>query len=332
MIGDADLDFEVGDLFLRAGVAGHGRGGDLAHHAVDLAVGIGVDADARGVADLHVDDVVFVDVDARLHVLQVGDAHHFRSRELHRADHALADAAGQRADAAVRGRVDDGLRQRVVDLPQRPLGTLDLEQRRVERRLGDLVIGLRGVAVGLGKQLRLEELPRALVILLRLGQLRLVAHARRTRGIERRLLRLHLRLIAVRLDAQQELALAHCLPFLHRNLDDLTRDLGGDLHFHFRLDLAGRRDELRHRLAEGLVRGDRNRLLALARGDHPAQDQEDDDSQADEKEESLLRPLHCRPLSNGATGRRFHFSNWVFRFSRSRSRCKRNISGTAFPP
>jgi hypothetical protein len=48
------------------------------------------------------DDVVLVDVDARFHVVEIGDAHHFRAGELARADDALADAAGERADRAVR--------------------------------------------------------------------------------------------------------------------------------------------------------------------------------------------------------------------------------------
>src|SRR5207244_7200208 len=114
MIGYADLHLEVGDLFLRAGVAGHCRTGDLAHHAADSAVGIGVDVDARGVADVHVDDVVLVDVDAGLHIVEVRNAHHLGTGKLDGADHALADAAGQRAHAAVRGGVKDRLGTRVA--------------------------------------------------------------------------------------------------------------------------------------------------------------------------------------------------------------------------
>ena len=88
------------------------------------------------------------------------------------------------------------------------------------------------------------------------------------------------------------------LPFLDRDLDDFARYFRRDLHFHFRLDLSRRCDQLRHRLAEGFVRGDRDRLLALARRDHPAEDQDHDGGQTDNEEESLFRPfgLHCRPL------------------------------------
>src|SRR5436305_977199 len=243
-VGDADLHLEIRDLFLAAGVPRRGRAGDLAHDAADDAVGIGVDADARRLADVDVRYVVLVDVDDRFHVVEVCDAHHLGAGELARADDALADAAGERADRTVGRRVDDGLRQRVADLPQRPLGALDLEQRRLQRRPGHVVLRPRRIAVRLRQQLGVVEALGALVVLLRLRQLGAVAHARRACAAQGRLLRLHLRLVRVGLDADEELPAVDEVPLLHRDLDDLTRDLGRDLHLDFRLDLAGRGGEL----------------------------------------------------------------------------------------
>src|SRR5438552_5303888 len=142
-IGDANLHQEIRDLFLRAEIVRRRRAGDLAHDAGDLAVGISVDADLGDLADLHVDHVVLVDVDLRLHAAEVSDAHDFRSRELAGTDHALAEPRRQRADRAVGRRMNDGLAERVVDLLERAFGTLDGEQRRLQRGLRDVALRLR---------------------------------------------------------------------------------------------------------------------------------------------------------------------------------------------
>src|SRR5262249_5020774 len=103
LVVHADLHEEVRDFLLRAGIGRRGRAGDLAHGVADLAVGIRVDADACVVADLHVDDVVLVDVDLRFYHGEVGDVHHFRAGELAGADDALAEPAVQHGDGAVGG-------------------------------------------------------------------------------------------------------------------------------------------------------------------------------------------------------------------------------------
>ena len=44
--------------------------------------------------------------------------------------------------------------------------------------------------------------------------------------------------VDVRVDAGKQLAGDHPVPFLDRELDDLTTDFGGDLDFHLGLDSA----------------------------------------------------------------------------------------------
>src|SRR3954454_6798671 len=264
-VRDADLHLEIRDLLLRPGVVRRGGAGDLAHYSGDFAVRIRIDADAGHVADFHVDDVVLVDVDARLHVAEVRDAHDLGAGELTRADDALAEAAGEGTDRAV-GRRDNGrLRQRLIDRPQSSLGALNVEERGVERRLRDLVIRLCRFSVRLRDQLRIEERLRALIIGLGFRKLRFMLRNRRLRAAQRGLLLFNLRAIRVRLDAQQQIALAHDLPFLHRQVDDLARHLGRNLDFDLRLDLARRGDELRDVLPERLVGRHGNRLLTLLR-------------------------------------------------------------------
>jgi hypothetical protein len=49
---------------------------------VKFAIAISVDLHTRLVADFHVYDIVFVHIDARFHVAEIGHAHHFRAGEL----------------------------------------------------------------------------------------------------------------------------------------------------------------------------------------------------------------------------------------------------------
>jgi len=172
-----------------------------------LCVGVGVDADAGRVADLHVDDVVLIDVDLRFHVGQVGDAHDFGAGELARADDTLAEPRGQGADAC--RRTANGL----MVFPSASLICLSAPSDRWMSKSDvssaalamsyDVCAALRSLSEI--KVLIVEALD-ALVVLLRLGQLGAVLNAGRLRAAEGRFLRLDLRAVAVRTDAQQQIA------------------------------------------------------------------------------------------------------------------------------
>jgi hypothetical protein len=64
--------------------------------------------------------------------------------------------------------------------------------------------------------------------------------------------------------AHQQVAFADLLPLLHRQVDDLTGDLGADLHLHYRLQLAAAGHQFGEVAPLGFLGGHRHRLLAVA--------------------------------------------------------------------
>ena len=246
---DADLDLEVDRLGVRGQreqiriILRNRRRPDLGDQAVELAVGIGVDRDFRPLADLDLGHRRLVHHHHRLDLSHVGDRQKLGAGVVHRPDDgdlALLDRKSRHD--AVDGRRDRRLGERVAASGQvgdrfvhALLGRFERRLRRVERRLGLLVLGLRedvGVEVSL----------RALVVALGLlgggpGGVEVVAH-----GGEARLAALRrgrqLRLV----DLQEQLPAADVIAFLDRQVDDLPHDERREVHLPAGLDLPVGRD------------------------------------------------------------------------------------------
>ena len=197
------LHLEVRHFFLGAGARGLTGVCDLYHGAEELALAIGVDRDQRLVADLHVDDVVFIHVDTGFHVGQIGDAHHFRARKLVRRHHALTLFAVENCDRAVDRRIDCRFGKLIARLARSGFRALDFVLRAVVRRSRDIARGLGGVVFRFGNHFLGKEILRPFQVLLCFGQGRLRLKIHRLRGADRGLLLLDQSLIGVRFDLEQ---------------------------------------------------------------------------------------------------------------------------------
>ena len=224
-----DLDLEDLDLFheLR-------RGRDEADLAGEDLLRVRVESDANGLADADLGDVHLVQVDADDERLQV------RDREEHRPGvergnargHRLAelhalfddDAAHWRRDARLlRGRVTGDRDAAVLD-------DLVAHLRRAQGLGGLVALDLRGAVRVAPDEPLLEE--RLLHLELALGVLELQLHF-----LDARLhVRERLRLVDVRLDLGEHVALADDRPLAHGQRKHAPRDRGLDVHLGDRID------------------------------------------------------------------------------------------------
>ena len=204
-------DHRVGDDVLGdGGVQAHLR--DL---AAELLVGIGVDVEARHLADLDLPDVRLVDVGLHLHLGQVlGDGEQGRRRE--GGGDRLADVVLAGHHLAVDRRVDLGVAQVGLRLVQGRLRQRERGARAVVGRLGGVEVGLRDQP-GVGQPL-----------LAAVGDL-VVGHVHLGLG-HVGLLLLHLLEERRRVELGQELPLLHLAVEVGVELGNDAGDLAADLH------------------------------------------------------------------------------------------------------
>src|SRR4249919_968482 len=261
--GDRDLHLELGLLRGLAGRWDVGAAGDLGNLAGDHFAEHRIHRDLGLLAELDRVDVVLVDVDHRLHAAQLRDLHDHVFLEL-RADGDFAGFLVEVGDGAGNRRVDAGLAQVVLRLAQLPDHLCDLVVGRGGARVLDREGGFGGVEIGLRHQLAADQFAGALdhalgLVAVVAGELRL--RLRRTHaGLEAGDAREQL--LPVELD--QQLALLDVVAFLDRQPDDLGADVGTDVDFGVRLDLAGAVDLLHDLRALDRSHFDLLRLVVLA--------------------------------------------------------------------
>ena len=160
-------------------------------------------------------------------------------------------------------------------MAQQALRLFDLGEARAVGGLGDLGVGSIQRHVTVVDDLAVVEIGVALQVFLGTGELRAVLQAHRLGRADCRLLLGHLRLVVVRFDPDEQVALLDDLTIHHRQLDDFTRNLRRNFDLGFRLDLTGGRDKLRDGPPRNRLDGYRDRLLTLAAQHHvSSQDQQ----------------------------------------------------------
>src|SRR4249919_234055 len=278
--GDRDLHLELGLLRGLAGGWDVGAAGDLRNLAGDDFTEHRVHRDLGLLAQLDRVDVVLVDVDHRLHAAQLRDLHDHVFLEL-RTDGDFAGFLVEVGDGAGDRRVDLRLAQVVLRLAQLADHLRDLVLRRGGARVLDLEGRLGGIEFGLRDQLAADQFAGALE-----HALGLVAVVARQLGLGLR--RAHAGLQAVDAGEQllpvqldQQLALLDVVGFLDGQQDDLRADVGADVDFGVRLDLAGAVDLLHDQRALGDGRFDLFAFALLALDRHIAADTDHDDHRGD---------------------------------------------------
>ena len=278
MIVNSNLDLEICDFFLRARARCGPGVGDLVNGTVKFAIAISVDLHTRLVAHFHVHDIVFVHIDARFHMAEIGHAHHFGPGELTGSNKALAQLAIQNSYRPVDGRINRGFGKLIPRLTGSGLRSLDLVKRAFESIFRHIVSGLRGIVLLDRNRLLVVHVIGPFEVLLRLHHRRLLLKIRCFGGADRSLLLLQQGLVGIRFDLHQQITLVHVRAINHRELGNFARHFRRNFHFRLRLNFTCRRNQLHDRSLRRLFRCHRNRLRALTRDNRandPKQNQRD---------------------------------------------------------
>ena len=249
-------------------------------------VGQRVDRDLGLLAELHVWDARFVDLDLRLNHGHFGQRQQDRAGIVHRADDrrfALLDVAPR--DDAINGRFDSDFAEVVARAlePGAFLGDaaalrhhlffalLKGRFSRLQVVLGFLERFARRELTAPEILLALERLTRLLHLDVRRldGLLHLIQRA--LRGLERGCAAVDPGPQRLRIDLEEELALLDPVPLVHRQVHHAARSVGADVDEALRLNLAGRRHNGLEIPASDDLGRDHDRLVSpevQARGGH----------------------------------------------------------------
>ena len=166
-----------------------------------------------------------------------------RSGHLCRSHYAFSGFYIEHGDRTRGGAIDCGSVQVVACFLEVGFCAFELELRRLHTQLSHLKCPQAGVEFLLGNS-AFNKAFVSFVVLFQFEKLRFGLGYARTGGIHCGLGPVDGGLVYIWIDAQQQLSLGDGITFLNVQRDDLTTDLGGDLHFEFGLDLARGRDDL----------------------------------------------------------------------------------------